>query len=150
MPDPADRPSPPGAAADLSARCLARARVDVRTARDGGPDRLRLRFAELDAATQAAVLGLDPIADRGEYAELVALVEEARGAELAPLVDVAVRRPGSEPLAQRARNLGLAGWRIWAGADPGSLVEELRDGDWFGEIALRTHRPRTATVTALP
>ncbi len=120
----------PSADADASARYRERARVDVRTARDGGPDRLRLRFAELDAATQAAVLGLDPIADREEYAELVALVEEARGAELAPLVDVAAGRPGSEPLAQRARNLGLAGWSLWAGADPGSLVDELRDVDW--------------------
>jgi hypothetical protein len=119
-----------GPDADAAASYRDRARVDVRTARDDGPDRLRLRFAELEPATQAAVLGLDPIADRDEYAELVALVEEARGAELAPLTDLAASRPGAEPLAQRARNLGLAGWKLWAGADPGSLVEELRDGDW--------------------
>jgi len=114
---------------EAAARYRERARVDVRTARNGGPDRLRLRFAELEASTQAAVLGLDPIADRAEYAELVALVEEARGAELGPLVDVAAGRPGAEPLVQRTRNLGLAGWSVWAGSDPGSLVDELREGE---------------------
>ena len=37
---------------------------------------LRLRFAELDAREQAALLRLDPVADREEYAQLVALFED--------------------------------------------------------------------------
>ena len=140
----------PGADADAAGRYRDRARVDIRTARDGGPDRLRLRFAELEPATQAAVLGLDPIADRAEYAELVALVEEARGAELAPLTEHAARRAGAGPLAERARNLGVIGWEVWAGADPGSIVDELREGDWrclvvdLGSLGSRAEQALTA------
>ena len=36
----------------------------------GAEHPLKLRFAELDTRTQGAVLGIDPIADRGEYAVL--------------------------------------------------------------------------------
>ena len=45
--------------------------------------RLRLRFAELDTAAQAAVLGLDPVRDRDEYGVLAELLRQAKaGAQL--------------------------------------------------------------------
>ena len=37
-----------------------------------------MRFRELSPAQQAALLRLDPLADREEYAELAALVEDER------------------------------------------------------------------------
>ena len=40
---------------------------------------LRLRFAELDTEAQAAILGLDPVRDREEYAVLADLLRQTRG-----------------------------------------------------------------------
>ena len=54
------------------------ATAGLRVQRGGvaGSDRLRFRLGELDRRDQAAALQLDPIADREEYAELVALLDE--------------------------------------------------------------------------
>jgi hypothetical protein len=101
--------------------------VVVRRAAGEGGERLRLRFAELDPRVQAAVLRLDPIADRGEYAELVALLEAwVRGGALTPL-DETLAGGGSQAqaLGQRMRNLGVDRWGVWARGDGGSVVEEL-------------------------
>jgi DNA helicase HerA-like ATPase len=96
--------------------------VVVRRAASEGTERLRLRFADLAPATQAALLGLDPIADREEYAELLDLVEGAK-LSVGSLLD----RAGDEypALRLRARNLGLDRWTIWAKDDPGSLLDDL-------------------------
>ena len=51
--------------------------IAVRRAGDAGRDRLHVRFRDFDAAEQAAVLRLDPIADREEYAALAEAVEHA-------------------------------------------------------------------------
>jgi hypothetical protein len=48
--------------------------LTVRSAAGQGGERLRLRFAKLGPAAQARNLRLDPIDDRMEYAELLALV----------------------------------------------------------------------------
>jgi hypothetical protein len=90
--------------------------------------RLRLRFAELDPSVQAAVLGLDPIADREEYAELVALVEAQRSGT--PVVAEAedlltAESPRARRLGQRAANLGVLRWRLWGPRAP-SLLTSLR------------------------
>src|SRR3954452_22475139 len=59
--------------------------IDVRSGTEG-PRRLHLKLAELDQDAQASALRLDPVADRAEYAELGALLEEARPESLDELV----------------------------------------------------------------
>ena len=77
-------------------------------------ERLRLRLAELTPAAQAALLRLDPIADRDEHAELVALLAE----ETPPTVEalLASPRPDAQRLGLRARNLGIERFGALGGA----------------------------------
>ena len=98
----------------------------VRRAGDG----LALLLAELEPAAQAAVLRLDPVADREEYAELVALTDsgEALDARAARAGSSARARPVGE-LIGRARNLGLHRWGIWAGTERSSILPELARDD---------------------
>jgi DNA helicase HerA-like ATPase len=89
---------------------------------------LRLRFAELDPAVQAACLGLDPVRDREEYAVLTELIRGSESgkplvADLDELMDAG--SAGARALGLRAGNLGVTEWRLWSPVLP-SLVEELR------------------------
>ena len=89
---------------------------------------LRLQFAEIDAAAQAAVLGLDPIKDREEYAALSGILAAGRkGEALISGLDalMASENPDVRQLGLRAANLGLLNWSIWSGGQGRSLVEEL-------------------------
>ncbi|MFP3712294.1 helicase HerA domain-containing protein [Puerhibacterium sp. TATVAM-FAB25] len=89
---------------------------------------LRLRFTDLDAALRAAVLGLEPVRDRDEYAALVDLLRHevphqpllSGAADLLEHDDPAARR-----LGQRAKNLGVLDWEVWSRGGA-SLVDELR------------------------
>ena len=90
---------------------------------------LRLRFADLDREAQAAILGLDPIRDREEYAVLTELLCLQEGGK--PLVTrveqlLEASTPGARELGLRAQNLGVLEWSVWSSELP-SLVEELRD-----------------------
>jgi hypothetical protein len=96
--------------------------VEVHAA-EGGDERLRLRAGELDTATQAALLRLDPIADREEYAELAALLAEDGPPSLEALA--AADRPEARRLAQRVGNLGVGQFGVWARDQPGSVLEAL-------------------------
>jgi uncharacterized protein len=87
-----------------------------------GPEPIRVRFRDLSSAQQAALLRLDPLADREEYAELGALVEDERIRSLEDL-----ERVESDGLKLRARNLGIDRWDIWPGPEGSSLVAELED-----------------------
>ena len=95
--------------------------VAVRSGAEG-PGRLRVRFRDLSPEGQAAVLRLDPLADREEYAELTALVEDERIRSLADL-----EQAEASALQLRARNLGISRWTIWPGPEGESLAEELDD-----------------------
>jgi hypothetical protein len=99
--------------------------VSVHSCRAAGELRLRLRLAELSPAAQAALLRLDPIADRDEHAELTALLEEGAPPSVEALL--ASPRPEAQRLALRARNLGVERFALWAGSQPGSVLDVLHD-----------------------
>ncbi len=106
--------------------------IEVRSAGDGDPDRLHVRFRDFDAVEQAAVLRLDPIADRDEYSALVEAVEHA-DVHMAASVRETVERLWTQPeplhsLGVRARNLGVDRWQVWSGTDAGSLEELVQPG----------------------
>jgi DNA helicase HerA-like ATPase len=86
----------------------------------GDEARIGVRFRDLSAAAQAAVLRLDPVVDRAEYAELTALVEDEG---VRTLEDLA--RSAADALKQRARNLGVDRWGIWPGPTGESLPDEV-------------------------
>ena len=98
------------------------ARIDVRSG-----EGLRLRIGELEPETQASILRLDPVADREEYAEFVAMVHAERPVDLDALATSDA--PGARALLQRATNLGVLGWPIWARERGGSVLAALGDPD---------------------
>ncbi|MFK5647813.1 ATP-binding protein [Ornithinimicrobium sp. LYQ121] len=88
---------------------------------------LRLRFSDLDPEAQAAVLGLDPIADLDEYAVLRDLLREQEHDR--PLVTgfeqlLQAETPGARSLGVRARNLGVLDWGLWSRKQR-SIVDEI-------------------------
>ena len=72
---------------------------------------LRLRFAELDTEAQAAVLGLDPVRDRDEYAVAgrPAPADRRTASSSSPgsTSSPSPTRPGARQLGLRAANLGV-------------------------------------------
>jgi DNA helicase HerA-like ATPase len=97
----------------------AAASVQVRSG-SGGPDAIRVRFRDLSPLHQAGLLRLDPLGDREEYAELLALLEDESVRSLEDLAE-----SPAEDLKLRARNLGIDRFGIWPGPDGESLLDEL-------------------------
>ncbi|HEY6593091.1 MAG TPA: ATP-binding protein [Asanoa sp.] len=107
-----------------SSRYAERAKeIGVYTAGDAGAHRLRLRFGDLEPAAQAALLRLDPIADREEYAELAELVET----QTPRTVETFLGRPRNEAgrLALRVRNLGVERFVVWSRGQSGSVLDAV-------------------------
>ena len=93
---------------------------DIRVLRPKGdpPGRLRARFIDMTLTSKAAVLQLDPVADREEFNELIHLSAMLVGELHEVLVRLrAVDTPARRRLAMRVENLGLLDWEVWAGTD---------------------------------
>ena len=121
------------------------ASVHVRSG-TGGPNALRVRFRDLDPAHQAGLLRLDPLRDRAEYSELLALVEDE---SIRSIEDLA--RSPAEGLKLRARNLGVDRFGIWPGPEGPSLLDELVSPEGprclvadLGSLATRDEQTLTA------
>jgi uncharacterized protein len=110
------------------------------------PRPIRVRMRDLSAAQQAAMLRLDPLAEREEYAELIALIEDERIRGLEDFEQV-----GADALKLRVRNLGIDRWEIWPGPEGDSLPAELEDARGsrclvvdLGSLATREEQAVTA------
>ena len=99
--------------------------VTVLSADAPGERRLRIHAAEIDPATQAAMLRLDPIADREEYATLAGLLARRDRSALEALPDSA--EPETRHLRLRIRNLGVFGFTVWAPGEAGSVLDPVHD-----------------------
>jgi uncharacterized protein len=99
--------------------------VAVYSAHAAGGRRLRLHAADVDPAAQAAVLRLDPIDDREEYAALADFL----ASENTPTIEALTGsdRPEARRLGLRARNLGVDRFSVWAPGEAGSVLDAVHD-----------------------
>jgi DNA helicase HerA-like ATPase len=115
----------PEAPPDATAR-LAATEVRVLGADATGAEPLRMRFATMPRQAQAAVLRLDPLADRGEYNHFLHMMDESGLQEVGQVLQrLREGGPDGQSLAQRLENLGLPQWEVWAGEQP-SAAEVVR------------------------
>jgi hypothetical protein len=116
-----------------------------------GPGRLAVRIADLDPAVQAAMLRLDAVDDREEYAELISLVHDRHIGNVTELVAAAGGR--GRPIVHRASNLGVLDWGVWSRPGGPSFIDDLLDGDArflvadLGSLPSREEQALAATAT---
>lgn len=140
---------------DLAARYRSAAAGVVIRRGTEGDSRLAVRLTDADPALQAAMLRLDPVDDREEYADLVSLVHERGVASLTDLESATGE--GARPIVHRARNLGTLDWGVWSRPGGPSFVDDLLAGDArflvadLGSLPTREEQALVAatTLTAL-
>ncbi|WP_327144453.1 ATP-binding protein [Nocardia sp. NBC_01327] len=95
---------------------------DIRVLRPHGEPgaRLRARFLGLPLSSKAAILQIDPIADREEFNELIHLRSIIESGELFDVLPqlLAGENAAQRRLAERVENLGLLDWEVWARQEP--------------------------------
>ena len=99
--------------------------IAVHSGRAEAERRLRIRIAEIGPAARAALLQLDPIADREEHAALDELIAEGRPMTVEAMS--ASPQPDRQRLALRSRNLGIERFGLWARDQAGSTLDAIHD-----------------------
>jgi DNA helicase HerA-like ATPase len=103
-------------------------RIRVLRPEQAGADPLRVRFTDLSMRSRAAVLGIDPLNDRGEYNALMHL-ELEYGIEDQDQIVPRLRAtgdPAAIALALRIENLRLLDWELWSG-DTEAVTDALEE-----------------------
>ncbi len=121
--------------------------VAVYSAGASGERRLRLQPTHIDPATQAAMLRLDPIDDREEFAALAELLSENM-----PLREALEKSdlPEADRLSLRIRNLGIDRFTVWAPGEAGSVLDAVHNRDIrclvvdLGSLSTREEHTSTA------
>ncbi|MBL1075960.1 ATP-binding protein [Nocardia sp. 2] len=94
---------------------------DIRVLRPNadGDAKLRARYLNMPMASKAAVLQIDPIADREEFNELIHLRSVLEAGEISDILPHLrnSKVPAQRRLAMRVENLRLNDWEVWAGRD---------------------------------
>lgn len=103
---------------------------DIRVLRPegNGAEPLLVRFTELSMPSKAAVLRLDPLADRAEYNELLhfeRVIGSRTPEEIIPRLK-ASESPAAHALAARIENLRLIDWELWA-MDRTAVTDVVRE-----------------------
>ncbi|SDS50286.1 ATP-binding protein [Microterricola viridarii] len=103
---------------------------DIRVLRPAGDsaDPLLVRFTELSMPSKAAVLRLDPLADRAEYNELLHFERTIGSRSPEEIIPRLLRSesPAARTLAARIDNLRLIDWELWAGDRP-AVTDIIRE-----------------------
>jgi hypothetical protein len=128
----------------------------LRPAAQNTPPALRLRVGDLSPEAQAAVLRLDPLADREEYEAFRRALERIGKAQADVALPDAVAGDddaAARAFALRVANLRVLEWEIWQRDAPGAtLHEQLADDDWralvvdLGTLTRRTEQIAVATA----
>ncbi|MFC5789230.1 ATP-binding protein [Agromyces tardus] len=106
---------------------------DIRVLRPNtaGAEPLRARFLDMPIMSKAAVLELDPVADREEFNALLHLRELFEVTDIANILPTLHNsdEPAHQRLALRLENLGLLGWEVWAGLNRAAteVIDERPD-----------------------
>ena len=129
---------------------LSRSDIRVLGADSTSAEPLRLRFATMPRQAQAAVLRLDPLADRGEYNMFLRLMSHLTAPGVGELVrQLREGEPEERALAQRIENLGLPEWEVWA-RDLSSAAEVVGSGARLTVLNLSgfrdPHEPRAVSL----